>query len=159
MVPISLSVVTMGGYWAIPSWLLISAWLIGAVWLWLVWDAHLHDRTVRAARNRRIEFWLKIALAVFYLSLGADSLSTGEPLAPRWLASKALMFGIIFVAAIMIDVAFRPVGPQLAELIANGSSDATELPLLRTMNRTRLWVWAVYLLLIATAYLGLVKPF
>jgi hypothetical protein len=159
MVPISLSVVRMGGYWAIPSWLLISAWLIGAVWLWLVWDAHLHDRTARAARNRRIEFWLKIALAAAYLGLGIYSLGTGGPLAPRWLASKALMFGIIFVAAIMIDVAFRPVGPQLAELIANGSSDATELPLLRTMNCTRLWVWAVYLLLIATAYLGLVKPF
>ncbi len=159
MVPISLTVVEMGGYWAMPSWLLISAWLIGALWLWLLWDAHLHDQTVRALRNRRIEYWLKIVLAASYLGLGIYSLSTGEPLTPRWLATKALMFGIVFAAAIMIDVAFRPVGPQLAQLIANGSSDTTELPLLKTMNRARLWVWTVYLLLLGIAYLGVVKPF
>ena len=159
MLPVSLSVVAMGGYWAMPPWLLVLAWLTGAIWLWLVWDAHSHDQTPRAARDRRIEFWLKIVLAAFYLGLGLSSLSTGGPLAPRWLASKAFLFGIIFVAAIMIDVAFRPVGPQLGQLIANGSSDATELPLLKTMNRTRLWVWSVYLLLLATAYLGVVKPF
>lgn len=158
MVPISLSVVAMGGFWAVPSWLLIAAWAIGAFWIWLVWDAHFHDQTPRAARDRRIEFWLKIALAAFYLGLGAVSLLHGEPLAGTWLALKALMFGIIFAAAIMIDVAFKPVGPQLGRLIGEGSSDATEIPLLRTMNRTRIWVWIVYLLLLVTAFLGHAKP-
>lgn len=159
MVPVSLSVVAMGGHWVVPDWLLVLAWAVGAAWIWLVWDAHRHDMTPRAARNRRIEFWLKIALALFYLGLGAVSLATGEPLAGVWLGLKALLFGVIFAAAIMIDVAFKPVGPQLGRLIEEGSSDATELPLLATMNRTRIWVWIVYLLLLATAYLGLVKPF
>jgi hypothetical protein len=159
MVPVSLSVVTLGGYWATPGWLLVLAWVIGGFWLGLVWDAHLHDQTPRAARDRRIEFWLKIPITLFYLGLGAYSLGAGTPLIPHWLATKALLFGVIFVTSIMIDVAFRPVGSHLTRLIAEGSSDATELPLLRTMNRTRLWVWTVYALLLATAYLGLVKPF
>lgn len=159
MVPISLSVVTLGGYWAVPHWLLISAWAVGAAWIWLVWDAHLHDQTPRAARDRRIEFVLKIGLALFYLWLGAASLTQQAPIADMWLASKALLFGVIFGAAIMIDVAFKPVGPLLVDLIRKGSEDATEIPLLRTMNRTRLWVWTVYLLLLVTAYLGVVKPF
>ena len=159
MVPISLSLVAMGGQWAVPAWLLMLAWIAGAAWLWLVWDAHLHDQTPRAARNRKIELWLKIALALFYLGLGIVSLVQGTPLAGGWLATKALLFGIIFVAAIMIDVAFKPVGPLLGRLIQEGSSDETELPLLRTMNRTRIWVWVVYALLLATAYIGLVKPF
>lgn len=159
MVPISLSLVAMGGHWAVPAWLLILAWIAGAAWLWLVWDAHLHDQTPRAVRNRKIEFWLKIALALFYLALGIVSLAQGTPLAGGWLATKALLFGIIFVAAIMIDVAFKPVGPLLGRLIKEGSSDETELPLLRTMNTTRIWVWVVYALLLATAYIGLVKPF
>ena len=159
MVPVSLSVVALGGYWNMPPGLLIAAWAVGALWLWLVWDAHLHDQTPRAARDRKIEFWLKVALTLFYLGLGIVSLRSGAPLAFGWLATKAVMFGLIFAAAIMIDVAFKPVGPQLGRLIKEGSSDATELPLLRTMNRTRIWVWIVYLLLLATAYLGLVKPF
>ncbi len=53
------------------------------------------------------------------------------------------MFEIIFLVAIMIDVAFKPVGPQLVALLGQGSSDETELPLLRTMNRTRIRVWVV----------------
>ena len=159
MVPVSLSVVALGGYWAVPAALLIAAWAVGGLWLWLVWDAHLHDQTPRAARDRKIEFWVKVALTLFYLGLGIMSLRSGAPLTPGWLATKALMFGLIFAAAIMIDVAFKPVGSQLGRLIKEGSSDGTELPLLRTMNRTRIWVWVVYLLLLATAYLGLVKPF
>lgn len=98
-------------------------------------------------------------MALFYIWLGIASLVRGAPLGPHWLATKALLFGAIFVAATMIDVAYWPVGSQLGRLIKEGSSDATEQPLLATMNRTRAWVWTVYVLLLATAYLGVVKPF
>ncbi|MEO0441236.1 MAG: hypothetical protein AAF067_10200 [Pseudomonadota bacterium] len=159
MVPITLTMADAGGWWDLPDWAVIMAWLVGAFWLWLVWDAHIHDQTERAARDRIIEFFLKIGLTAFYLGLGIISLVNEAPLIPVWLATKALMFGLIFAAAIMIDVAFKPVGPQLGKLIAEGSSDETEIPLLATMDRTRIWVWIVYLLLLATAFLGNVKPF
>jgi len=158
MVPSSLTVVQAGQWWAVPTALLTAAWATAVLWLWLVWDAHWHEQTPRAARNRRIEFWLKIAVAVFYLGLGGVSLVRHYPLIQTWLAAKAILFGVIFAAAIMIDVAFRPVGPLLGALITQGSSDATEKPLLATMNRTRWWVWAVYALLVATSWLGTVKP-
>jgi len=156
MVPVSLSVAAGGGWAVMPVGVIAAAWGVAAVWLWLVWDAHLHDQTPRAKRDRTIEFWLKIGLTLGYLGLGGYWLASGD--APAWLALKALLFGTIFAAAIMIDVAFRPVGPLLMRLIADGSSDATEVPLLAVMNRTRLWVWAVYALLVATSWLGTVKP-
>ena len=159
MVPLTLTMVDAGAWWDLPGWALVAAWAIGGFWIWLIWDAHLHDQTNRAARDRKIESGLKMGLTVFYLGLGIVSLAKGAPLIPIWLATKALMFGLIFAAAIMIDVAFKPVGPLLGKLIADGSSDETELPLLATMNRTRLWVWIVYLLLLATAFLGNIKPF
>lgn len=159
MVPMSLTVVTMGGYWAVPPLLLTAAWVIGLGWLWLAWDSHHHDQTPRAARNQQIEFVLKIIITLFYLGLGSLSLVTGEPLAPHWLACKALLFGLIFVAAIITEIRFKPVGPQLKRLLAEGSSDTTELPLRRTMDDTRVWVFVVYALLIATSYLGVTKPF
>lgn len=158
MVPLSLSVSALGGWWDVPGWWIAAAWTAAAFWLFLVWDAHLQGQTPRAARNRRVEFWLKLALTAFYLWLGISSLVTGSPIGPAWLAWKATLFGAIFAAAIMIDVAFKPVGPLLGRLIAEGSSDATELPLLKVMNRTRIWVWCVYLLLLATSWLGAVKP-
>jgi hypothetical protein len=158
MVPVSITLSWAGSWWEVPEWLVWVSWGLGAFWLWLVWDAHAHDQTPRAARNRRIENWLKYGLALFYLWLGVQSLLIGDPIAPAWLAWKAALFGLIFAAAIMIDVAFKPVGPLLGRLMAEGSSDATELPLLRVMNRTRVWVWCVYLLLLATSWLGVVKP-
>jgi hypothetical protein len=158
MVPVSLSVLKMGGWWDVPGLLLAAAWIIGGVWLWLVWDAHNHDQTARAKRDRFYENGLKYVLTAFYLWLGGQSLLTGAPLAPGWLAWKALLFGAIFVAAIGIDVAFRPVGPQLVRLLGEGSSDATEVPLRRTMDRTRIWVMAIYILLVVTSWLGAVKP-
>jgi hypothetical protein len=158
MVPVSLSVVSVGGYWAVPAPLLLCAWIVGGVMIWLALDAHTHQQTDRGARDRKIEFWIKNAVGVSYLALGGVSLIANAPLSDNWLALKALMFGLIFGTATMIDVAFKPVGSQLGRLIKEGSKDDTELPLLRTMNKTRVWVWIVYLLLILTAYLGVVKP-
>ncbi|WP_432201105.1 hypothetical protein ACRAQ7_02400 [Erythrobacter sp. W53] len=158
MVPLSLSVVDLGNWWDVPSLLLWGAWAIGLFWLWLVWDSHWHDQTPRAARNRAIEGWLRWIVGGFYLWLGGQSLLMDTPLQPDWLAWKALLFGVIFVAAIMIDVTFKPVGPLLMAVLEKGSSDETEIPLLKVMNRTRIWVWIVYALLLATAFLGNVKP-
>jgi hypothetical protein len=158
MVPLSLTVALAGGWWDVPSALVIGAWAAAAVWLWLVFDAHAHDMTPRAARNRKWEGWLRWVLCALYLWLGVESVLTGHPIALGWLAWKALLFGLIFAAAIMIDVSFKPVGAQLGRLLTEGSSDDTEIPLLRTMNRTRYWVWCVYLLLVATSWLGVVKP-
>jgi len=70
-----------------------------------------------------------------------------------------LMFGLIFLSAIMIDWSFKPLGSQLMALIENGSSDATEVPLRATMDATRRWVLLVYALLFVTSWLGNTKPF
>jgi len=158
MVPVSLTVADAGNWWDLHPAALALAWAIGAVWLWLIFDAHKHDQTERAARDRRNENFLKVILTGFYLWLGLQSLLTGAPLAPVWLALKAIAFGLIFLAAIMIDISFKPVGPQLVRLLKEGSSDETEIPLRRTMDRTRIWVWVVYAMLLVTSYLGNVKP-
>jgi hypothetical protein len=160
MVPVSITLIATGPYggWVLPVWAVALSWGVGLVWLWLVWDAHHQGQTPRAHFNRKIELILKFALTLFYFWLGLSSLLSGHPLAEAWLAWKAVLFAGIFACAIMIDVAFKPVGPLLADLSARGSSNATEVPLRRAMDRTRLWVFAVYALLFVTAYLGVTKP-
>jgi len=157
-VPLSLTVASAGGLLALPGWVLGLAWAAGGSWVYLVWDAYLHEGTPRATRARGWEWWIKIVITGFYLWLGGWSLLTGWPIGATWLAWKALLFGGIFIAAIAIDLHFKPVGPQLARLMKEGSSDATEMPLRATMDRTRVFVLIVYLLLLVTAWLGTVKP-
>lgn len=159
MIPSTISLLFAGGYWALPLWAVLLAWGVGAFWVWLVIAGHKADQTPKGKTLKKIEYWLKWALCLFYLGLGGISLATDAPLAENWLASKALLFGLIFVAAIMIDVMFKPLGGPLMRLITEGSSDETEKPVLVIMNRTRLWVRIVYVLLVVTAFLGNTKAF
>jgi hypothetical protein len=160
MVPSSLLILYFGPWWPdLPDWLLWPGIGIGFFWLALVWVAHLRDGTPLAGLARRVEGVLRWLLAGFYLALGIQSLRNGGIPLEGFLAVKAILFGLIFVAAILIDMAFRPVGRHLQALLANGSSDETEIPLRRTMDRTRVFVVAVYVLLLATSFVGVVKPF
>jgi hypothetical protein len=159
MVPSSLLLLNFGPWWPdLPDWLLWPGLAIGLGWLALVWIAHLKDGTPVAAAARAIEGVLRWLLAGFYLALGIQSLRNGGIPLEAFLAVKATLFGFIFVAAILIDMAFKPVGRHLQALLAQGSSDATEIPLRRAMDRTRIFVLVVYLLLLATSFLGVVKP-
>lgn len=159
MVPITISMLGAGHYWDVSLWGLALAWLIGGYWIWLILKSHSLGQNPKAKPLKSQEFWLKISLCAFYLGLGAISLVKDAPLAQDWLALKALMFGVIFAAATMIDVKFKPLGPALGALIQEGSNDVTEAAVLKIMNRTRIWVRIVYLLLLITAFLGNVKPF
>ena len=159
MIASTISLVKAGGYWDLPMWSVCLAWLISFVWCWLIHAAHKAGQTDKGYKLRKSEMILKWGFAAFYLGLGLTSLLTNAPLEPNWLATKAFLFGLIFVAAIMIDVMFKPVGPLLMAVIEKGSTDETEIPLNKTMNTARFWVRVVYLLLIIVAFIGTTKFF
>ncbi len=157
MVPVSVTMVVLGRWAALPGWLIAVSWIVGGIWLWLVWTAYLHDQTPLAQRLRRIEFWLKVALTGAYAGLAGAGVA-GVLSMPGWLAAKAGLFALIFAFAIMIDVAFKAAAPHLQRLVAEGSRDEIEVPLRQAMDRTRVWVLALYALLVLTAALGTIKP-
>ena len=159
MIGSTISLLYWGGYVEM-SWLWVGlAWAVSVLWLWLVWAAYRAGQSPRAAKLRKVEMVLKWALAAFYLLLGGYSLLMDGPLVANWLATKAVLFGLIFVAAILIDVYFKPVGAMLMTLIDEGSSDATEQPLRAQMDRSRFWVRTTYALLLITAFIGTTKFF
>jgi len=157
MIASSITLAALSGYWVVPAWGIALAWAISALWLYLVIAAHKAGQTQQGAKLRKIEMVLKWGLAAGYLYLGFVSLVLGAPLEPQWLAAKAFLFGLIFIAAIMIDVRFKPVGPALMTLIEKGSSDETEKPLRALMDRSRFWVRITYLLLVIIGFVGTTK--
>jgi hypothetical protein len=158
MVPLSITLVDVGGYWDVPTAMVVAAWVIGAAWMTLTWRIHLLGHGPQTAGLKTLELWVKIAITCGYGALGIMALLGQGPLEANWLGYKALTFAGIFIVAIMIDVAGKPVGPLLMKVINEGSSDATEIPLRRAMDTARLWVWATYILLFVIGYLGSVKP-
>ncbi|MGJ8563071.1 MAG: hypothetical protein ACSHXY_05910 [Alphaproteobacteria bacterium] len=159
MIASTISLVKASGYWDVPVLGVCAAWAISLLWLWLTISVHKAGQTPSAAKLKSVETFLKLVLAGFYLGLGVLSFAMDSPLEPNWLAAKAFLFGLVFVAAIMIDVMFKPVGPLLIAVIENGSTDETEIPLRRTMDRSRFWVRVTYILLVTVAFIGTTKFF
>jgi hypothetical protein len=158
MVPLSITLVDVGGYWDAPDGVVIGAWILGAAWMALTWRIHLIGPGPASSGLKTLEFWVKIVITCGYGALGVLALTGLGPLQADWLGYKALTFAAIFSVAIMIDVAGKPIGPLLMKVINEGSSDATEIPLRQAMDKARLWVWATYVLLFVIGYLGTVKP-
>ncbi len=159
MIASTISLLAVGGYWSMPIWGLAAAWAVSLGWTALVLKIHKLGQDPAAKPLKTAELALKYVLAAFYFVLGGISLATDAPLTENWLATKAVLFGFIFLAAILIDIMFKPVGPLLIALIEKGSSDETEEPLLKTMNKSRFWVRLTYLLLVIVAFIGTTKAF
>ena len=157
MVPLSVSLLAVGGYWTLTTEVILLFWLLGFGWLLLVWQIHLRPENPLISKLKKIEFVLKLLLASFYTLLGLASLYWNEPISEYWLATKSLLFGFIFLSAIMIDLRFRELSPALMKLVEQGSTDENEAETLKIMNRSRFWVRVVYLLLFMTAFVGTTK--
>ena len=157
MVPLSVSLLAVGGYWTLTTEVILLFWLLGFGWLLLIWQIHLRSENPLITKLKKIEFVLKLLLASFYTLLGLASLYWNEPLSEYWLATKSLLFGFIFLSAIMIDLRFRDLSPALMKLVEQGSTDETEAKTLKIMNRSRFWVRVVYILLVITAFVGTTK--
>ncbi len=159
MVPVSLMMARFGGWWLVPTWLLVLGWVIGGVLFAAYWIAFFRQGTSEAAIAKKVDFWLQIMLALFYAGIAVTSLASNRPFAQDWLAAKTFLYSLIFVMSIMIDFSYRPIGPALQRLIAQGSSPETDAPVLAIQNRTRKWVLSIYVLLFLIGFVGAVKPF
>lgn len=159
MVPVSLTLANAGGWWQVPFWLLASGWLVGAILLTASWTVFLRQGTTEAATAKKVDFWLQVAMALFYGTIAISSLTGAGPIADTWLAAKTFLYALIFSTAIMIDVSYRPLGPALQALIADENNIEAEAAVLAIQNKTRKWVLTIYGLLFAIGYIGAVKPF
>ncbi len=159
MVPVSLTVASAGGWWAVPAPMLWGGWFVGATLLVAAWTGFINHGSAKAAIAKKVDFWLQIAMAIFYGSVAVSSLTGNGPIADTWLAAKTMLYALIFVTAIMIDLSYRPIGPALQKLIADETNAEAEAFVLSIQNKTRKWVLTIYGLLFVIGYIGAVKPF
>ena len=159
MVPVSLTLANAGGWWDVPNGILVMGWIVGATLMLATWTVFLNHGSPKAAIFKKLDFWLQVAMAIFYGSVAVSSLSGNGPIADTWLAAKTMLYSLIFVTAIMIDISYRPIGPALAQLMNSDGDPEAEAFVLSIQNRTRKWVLTIYGLLFVIGYIGAVKPF
>jgi hypothetical protein len=159
MLPVGLAVTSSGGYEVVPVWVHTLAWLFAIAWIVLITQL---SRASGTPRGELLNRWHLRVQGVMLIVLGAvslASLATGAPFANAWLATKLLLYALIFALGIGIDYAFRPVAPAFMRLASSGPSAADEAALAAGIDNAIRFVLALYALLILTALLGVTKPF
>lgn len=158
MLPVSLHLVDSSGYGEVPVALLALAWAVAAAWLWLLYALARSEGTPRQQKLGTVNLAGQAVLGLVFTGVGLGSLLGFGPQIASWLALKVLLFGLIFVCAILVDVEFRPIGPAFLRLASEGSKPQIEALITRTVDRAVWWVLAIYALVVAITFLGAVKP-
>jgi hypothetical protein len=146
------------GWISPPPAAFAAAWIVGLLWLALLYALHKAEGTPRHAAYATANLALQALLGAGVIGLGVASLLGSGPFPAGWLAAKVLLFGLVFVCSIMIDIEFRPMAPAFARLATEGSTVEVEAVIRRSVDRAVVWVVAIYVLLSSIAFLGAVKP-
>ncbi len=139
---------------------LMTLWIADLAWLWLVWAVYFKRGTPLGERLKDLDIGIRYAVAAAMIGFGAYCLVAGGPITQGWLAAKIVMFGAIIVNGIWIrSIVAR--WPAAIEMVRAGGDGVAQGE--RTMkvnqgltNRAALLIW---ILVMAMAFLGKVKPF
>ena len=159
MLPVGLQVTASGGFAAVPGWLLAAAWALALGWILLLFAIGRNEGKPAAETYGRMNLGLQAVLMLVVGAVGLSSLLGNGPVPGGWFAAKLLGFAAIFATSIGIDFAFRPVVPAFVRLASEGSTPDIERSIAGAIDGAIRYVLGLYALLIAIAFLGVVKPF
>lgn len=156
---VGLQLAMLRGTVALPGWATAFAWVIGVLWLAVVWTAFLRRGTPFGEQVQRIDVGWRVLLIVALLANGTWSLVGDGPFREGWMALKLLVYAALLVIGLYLRLAIRIWREGFARLRAEGPSEPINALFIRGRERAR---WAAYLfwaLIILMAYLGIRQPF
>lgn len=153
--PTGLTLAHVKGWLTLPLPLLAAAWVIALAWLALAWAIHMkHGGAPAIWRNTDLGLrWaliLGLAAAAVWNIAGSGSL-------PLFLSLKLLALAGCTALGLFIRAVLKPLGPALMGLSGPEPTSA-EASLAATLNRARPLVTGIWALLIAAAFLAVLKP-
>jgi hypothetical protein len=157
MLPVGLQLQVDAGVVALTPAVLIGAWVLSVLWMTAVVAGMRLAGKPQARSWHRIERFFQIACLVGLTVAGTGGLS-GYWAIPSWLAGKLLAYGAICGFVILLEHAFTPVTATFAAISSDGSTPERETSLRDGMRWTYAWVLAIYLAVLVSGYLGIVKP-
>lgn len=133
-------------------------WVLVLGWLVLVRAAHHSQGTSRGERLRKVDMAWRIVLIVALTADAVASFAGEGHLLTHWLAVKMQIYALLIFFGLMIRVAIQPFVLAFGRLMREGSTPALEAELAGGLARSRPWVIAIWIGLVAAAFIGLQKP-
>jgi len=155
--PVGLQLIESLGLYPVSNGLLALTWVVGLAWSTLHLTLTLRKGTPLAKQLQKINIGVELILGFFFVAVGALSLATGSPLDADWLSLKLMLYGLIFWVILGIDTTFQPF-TMILTMGADGSTPEREAAVTRQTDLTLAWAMLLYMLILAIAFMGTVKP-
>ncbi len=140
------------------AYLTPAVWVFASIWLAIVATGLLQHGTDLGVRAKAAEKVIHYFLFILGSWAGLASLVSGAPISMRWLAVKVLFYVLIIAFVLFLEKVFNPVADAFMKLAEDGSSAELESQIRKGMDRTYVWVIAIYAAVILSAYFGVGQP-
>lgn len=135
-----------------------GVWGFSIIWLAVVLTGMARQDQPVGVTAKRIEKMILYILLVLLVWAGLASLINGAPIATPWLAAKIMMYAMIIISVLLLEKVFFPAVAGFARLEQEGSSPELEQQIRGGMDKTYVWVLAIYAMVVVSAYFGVLKP-
>ncbi len=132
------------------------SWFISFIWIFMIILIGKNEGKPIAEKLSKIQFWMEGLLGTFLVIASIISYNNG--LLEKWFSLKIFLFGLVFYAAMAIDICFRPFIRPFMEIGSDGSTPEREAAVSLAINKTLVAVFTLYVLIALIAFLGKVKP-
>jgi len=141
-----------------PWWQMAGIVLLGPVWLFLVLAAWLRDGTGFGRTMEKLDVWLRMLLVLGIPASVAYASATERLQDTPWIAGKLMILAAIILFGLIMRLRFQGFFAGAASLVADGPSADVDRRMSASLRRARPFWLAIWLLLLAAALMGVVKP-
>ena len=141
-----------------PWWQMAGIILLGPVWLFLVLAAWLKRGSEFGATMAKLDTWLRIALVVGIPASVAYSTMTGRLADTPWITGKLMILAAIILLGLVMRRRLQAFFDGVDRLEAEGLSPEIDSQMATGLKRARPFVYAIWLLILSAALMGVVKP-
>jgi hypothetical protein len=159
MLPVGLHLTRALQIYPIADGLIVAGWIIGLSWVAVIFAIGANQGKPLAETLAKVQLAFQAIMGLIFTVIGLNSLAADAPIDQPWFAVKILLFGLVFWAAIAIDLCFRPALAPFMEIGQHGSTPEREEAVSRAITNTLVAVGTLYVLIFAIAFIGKVKPF
>lgn len=147
------------GYLAVEQWWILPVWLLGGLWVAMVWAIHRDGGTGGpAVALTGLDLWVRSAVCLAVLAAGVVTVVDGEPFSVLWLGIKLLAFGTIMAIGIRVRFLLRPFSAAFGRLVAEGSSPEREAAVRVSLRRAHPYVIGIWAMLALAVSMAVVRP-
>lgn len=155
----------MGYIWGVQplggGWLALM-WVLWIVWMAITWGAFANRTNALGDKLATIEDWTRYLLIPTLIITGISSLIGKGPFSGNegelWYSAKILTFGLALIIGVILRIIMHE-WRKIFPILAQGPNEELEVKLDKSIQLGRNVAYLYWVLILATAFFGAVKPF